>query len=43
MTVRLPEGSAHDAQVILRAMRQGLRDVAEAYPDHLQLIEIERN
>lgn len=39
MTVALPGNAGHDAQVILAAMVQGLRDVAEQYPQHLQLIE----
>ncbi len=39
MAVSLPENAGHDAQVILRSMVQGLRDVAEQYPKHLQLTE----
>jgi len=39
MTMRLPQDAGHDAQVILSAMRQGLRDIAEQYPQYLQLTE----
>ena len=39
MTVALPNGSGHDAQVILKTMRQGLRDLTDAYPDYLLLKE----
>ncbi len=39
MTVSVPPDAGHDAQVILSALRQGLRDIAEQYPQHLQLIE----
>ena len=39
MTVLVPPDAGHDAQVILSALRQGLRDIAEQYPQHLQLIE----
>ena len=39
MAVSLPRDAGHDAQVILRAMRQGLRDLAEEYPQYLQLNE----
>ena len=39
MRLRLPENAGHDAQVILGAMRQGLRDLAEEYPRYFQLIE----
>ena len=39
MLVSLPDSAGHDAQVILRAMRQGLRDLAEEYPRYFQLIE----
>jgi len=39
MAVSLPENAGHDAQVILRSMAQGLSDIAEQYPKHLQLTE----
>ncbi len=42
MKVALPRDAGHDAQVILSAMAQGLRDVAQQYPEHLQLIENSR-
>ena len=43
MKVSLPRDAGHDAQVILQSMRRGLRDIADAYPKNLQLIENERN
>ena len=39
MAVSLPADAGHDAQVILRSMRQGLSDLAEEYPAYLQLNE----
>ena len=39
MVLSLPRDAGHDAQVILRTMRQGLRDLAEEYPRYFQLIE----
>lgn len=39
MAVSLPPDAGHDAQVILRSMVQGLRDLAEQYPQYLQLTE----
>ena len=39
MRLSLPDPQGRDAQVILLAMRQGLRDVEAEYPDHLQLTE----
>ena len=39
MRMSLPQNAGYDAQVILRAMEQGLRDVAESYPQYLQLTE----
>ena len=39
MLVALPNGSGHDAQVILQTLRQGLRDLTEAYPDYVLLNE----
>ena len=39
MFLALPAHSGHDAQVILKAMRQGMRDLAEEYPDHFHLTE----
>ena len=39
MILSLPQDAGHDAQVILQAMRQGLRDLAEEYPRFFQLIE----
>ena len=40
MILALPAGSGHDAQVILQSMRQGLRDLAEAYPRYILLNEL---
>ena len=39
MLLALPAGSGHDAQVILKTLRQGLRDLAQAYPKYLLLKE----
>lgn len=39
MILALPRGSGRDAQVIMKTLRQGLRDVKDAYPDHLLLNE----
>ncbi len=39
MTLALPDGSGHDAQVILKTMRQGLKDLTDAYPDYVLLKE----
>ncbi|MBR3019034.1 MAG: ribosomal-processing cysteine protease Prp [Clostridia bacterium] len=39
MLLALPSGSGHDAQVILRSMRQGFRDLAGEYPRYLLLKE----
>ncbi len=39
MILVLPAGSGHDAQVILKSMRQGLKDLTDAYPDYLLLKE----
>ena len=39
MRYALPEGAGHDAQVILLFLRQGLRDLQEAYPRYIQLTE----
>ncbi len=39
MALSLPPGSGHDAQVILKSLRQGLRDIQEQYPDYLLLTE----
>ena len=39
MTLTLPDGSGHDAQVILKTMRQGLKDLTDAYPDCVLLRE----
>ena len=41
MILALPEGGGHDAQVILKTMRQGLSDLQDAYPDYLLLKENE--
>ena len=41
MTVQLPPDAGHDAQVILRAFRQGIRDIAEEYPTYLLLNELQ--
>ena len=35
----LPAQAHHDAQVLLRALRQGLRDLSQAYPKNVQLQE----
>ena len=40
MLLALPNGSSHDAQVILRTMRQGLRDLAEEYSRYILLNEL---
>ena len=40
MTVALPDGSGHDAQVILQTLRQGLRDLAEEYSRYILLNEL---
>ena len=34
----LPDPTVHDAQVIVRTMLQGLKDVSEAYPAHVRVI-----
>ena len=39
MVMALPGGGSHDAQIILQAMRQGLRDLKDAYSDYLLLNE----
>ena len=39
MILALPNGSGHEAQVILKTMRQGLKDLTDAYPDYLLLRE----
>ena len=39
MVLSLPEAGCHDAQVILKTMRQGLKDLTDAYPDYLLLKE----
>ena len=39
MTVSLPNGGGHDAQVIFQTLRQGLRDLQDAYSDYLLLNE----
>ena len=39
MILALPDGSGHDAQVILKTMRQGMRDLQTAYPDYVLLKE----
>jgi len=39
MRVALPQGSGHDAQVILKTMRQGLRDLQAEYSEYLLLNE----
>ena len=39
MRVRVPADAGRDAQVILRAMRQGLRDLAKEYPRYIQFVE----
>lgn len=38
MIVSLTDGGNHDAQVILKALTQGLHDIASAYPNHLTVI-----
>ena len=40
MKALLPDDKSHDAQVILRFLRQGLSDLAEQYPRYLRLTEI---
>ena len=39
LKAHLPENAGHDAQVILLSMAQGLRDIADNYPQYLQLNE----
>jgi len=39
MVMALPGGGGHDAQIILQAMRQGLRGLKDAYSDYLLLNE----
>ena len=39
MVLALPQGSGHDAQVILKSMRQGLRDLQAEYSEYLLLNE----
>ena len=39
MILRLPETSGHDAQVILKSLRQGMRDLAQEYSEYLVLNE----
>ena len=39
MILALPDGGGHDAQVILKTMRQGLKDLTNAYPDYVLLKE----
>ena len=39
LAVRLPEDcQAHDAQVLLHGLLQGLRDIEKQYPHHVRLI-----
>ena len=40
MLISLPRNAGHDAQVILKSMRQGLSDLREEYPEYLQLKEL---
>ena len=40
MLISLPRDAGHDAQVILKSMRQGLSDLREEYPEYLQLKEL---
>ena len=40
MKALLSDDKSHDAQVILRFLRQGLSDLAEQYPRYLRLTEI---
>lgn len=40
MRVVVPRNSGHDAQVILRTLRQGLRDLAEQYSRYILLNEL---
>ena len=46
LSFRLPENlnerQLHDAQVLMGALRQGLSDVSDAYPRHVQLAIQER-
>ncbi len=39
MVLALPDGGGHDAQVILKTLCQGLRDLKDAYPDYVLLNE----
>ena len=38
----LSERQLHDAQVLMGALRQGLTDVSDAYPKHVQLVRQKR-
>ena len=41
MTVQVPPDAGHDAQVILKTFRQGIRDIAEEYAPYLLLNELQ--
>jgi uncharacterized protein YsxB (DUF464 family) len=35
----LSDQAMHDAQIILRTIRRGFEDIAEAYPKHMKIID----
>ncbi len=39
MILALPANAGRDAQVIMKTLRQGMRDLAQEYSQYLQLIE----
>ena len=39
MAVSVPQNAGRDAQVILLALRQGMRDLAQEYPQYVQFQE----
>ncbi len=41
LRVTLPEGSGHDAQVVLGVFRQGMTDLSRQYPDFIAYEEID--
>lgn len=43
LEVILPDTSSHDAQVIMKSMVQGLKDVSGAYPANVHLICSDEN
>lgn len=39
LSISLPNGGGHDAQIIFQTVIQGLQDLMDAYPSYLQLKE----